>query len=79
MTVTRFQEIKHWAWKRLPCKTCAKKLTRQTTFWQTLNPWNKNSDGNPKTVEEIREELSAEADAWLVEPITCRACAEGAS
>ncbi|MFL6141613.1 MAG: hypothetical protein ACJ72N_07060 [Labedaea sp.] len=74
MTVTRFQQIKHWAQKRLPCTVCGKKLTRKTTLWQTLNPWNKNAAGEPKTVAEIRDELKAQAADWMVEPITCRQC-----
>lgn len=35
------------------------------TFSQTLNPFNKNAYGLPKTRAEIVEEITAERDAWL--------------
>jgi hypothetical protein len=42
---------------------------RQTTevFMQTINPFNKNADGAPKSREEIWKEINAKADAWLAE------------
>lgn len=40
---------------------------RQETkeFWQTINPFNKNSDGTCKTREQILTELHAERREWL--------------
>lgn len=64
MTVYRFQEITRRAKKRVTCGGCGKKMTRQTTFMQTLNPFNKNADGDPKTVQEIHVELGKEAADW---------------
>lgn len=45
--------------------------TRQKTkkFSQTLNPFNKNGQGEVKTREEIRAELRVQADAWLAEAV----------
>lgn len=64
MTVYRFEEIKQKAKKTVPCDECGKKVTRQRTFSQTINPFNKNADGNPKTSREISEELAAECREW---------------
>lgn len=64
MTVYRFHELTHKAKKRVACETCGKKMNRQTTFMQTLNPFNKNADGEPKTAQEISIELGEEARAW---------------
>ena len=41
------------------------------TFSQTLNPWNKNKNGDPKTRQEIYAELYAQKDAWV------KRCEEG--
>lgn len=42
--------------------------TRQRTrkFSQTINPWNKNAAGQPKSREEIWAELKSERDLWLL-------------
>jgi hypothetical protein len=42
---------------------------RQETkeFWQTVNPFNKNAEGLPKTRLEIMGELHAERAVWLHE------------
>lgn len=40
---------------------------RQKTFSQTLNPFNKNSNGEPKSEIEIRRELIDLAGKWIHE------------
>lgn len=42
---------------------------RQETkvFWQTRSPFNRNAQGEPKSLEEIRAEIIAERDKWLKE------------
>lgn len=74
MPTYRFREIKHQASKNLPCPACGKKLRRQRTFSQTLNPFNKNADGQVKTELEIVRELNATAAEWEAEPETHPAC-----
>lgn len=77
MPTYRFEEIKWPASKRVPCAGgCGKKLTRSTTFSQTLNPFNKNSEGAIKTRREIWSELKREADEWVAAPMgaTCKKC-----
>lgn len=43
---------------------------RQETrkFFQTINPFNTNAEGLPKSREEIMDEIKAEGDKWLAEP-----------
>lgn len=76
MTVYRFDEIKRTAKKRVPCEGCGKKLNRQTTFMQTLNPFNKNADGEVKTSREIWAELGVKCREWEADMtgVLCVAC-----
>ncbi len=59
MTHHKFQEVSLIAY----AKTADGKR-RQKKFWQTLNPFNKNSKGLAKTREEILQELQVEAENW---------------
>ena len=74
MPTYRFQEVPLYGTKNIPCSGCGKKLRRQRKFTQTLNPFNKNSEGHPKTVKEIQSELSERIKTWQAEPETCRNC-----
>lgn len=76
MVTIRFRELSWPGRKNLPCPTCGKKVRRQRTFTQTLNPFNK-IDGRPKTAPEIYAELKAEAAAWEAVPVECTPCKEG--
>jgi hypothetical protein len=60
--------------KNVRCSECSRKLRRQRTFGQTLNPFNKNAKGLPKTSQEIYTALRIEIAAWRLEPETCRNC-----
>lgn len=42
-----------------------KKRQQTRKFLQTLNPFNRNAKGDPKSRDEIMTELIAERDAWL--------------
>lgn len=46
------------------CPVCGKNTTRRKTFEHTINPFNKNADGQPKTYDEVRAAVNAEANAW---------------
>lgn len=73
----RFEPVTWQASKSLPCPGgCGKKVRRQRTFSQTLNPWNKNADGQPKTDLEITSELRAQAEEWQQKPEPCTSCSE---
>lgn len=65
MSNHRFEQVTLPAQRAGKCPVCGKRVNRRTTFWQTINPWNKDADGNPKTYDQIRIELSAEFDAWV--------------
>lgn len=46
-----------------------KRRQKTRKFYQTINPFNKNAAGLPKSRVEIRAEILAERDAWLAAPI----------
>jgi hypothetical protein len=75
----RFQVIPMTVRKSVKCSSCGKRIQRQRTFEQTVNPWNKNADGEPKTVQEILEEHRVRAAEWKQEPAKCSQCEEEAA
>lgn len=78
MRVT-FDEVKYKAGKVLKCVNCNKRLTRQTTLSQTINPFNVNASGEPKSYDEIWKELGLEAKRWESMQELCSACTESYS
>ncbi|WP_372344637.1 hypothetical protein [Streptomyces sp. KL116D] len=74
MPTYTFRKVPHQAAKSVPCTICGKKVRRQRTFFQTLNPFNKNDQGLPKTELEIVRELDAQATRWHAEPETHPKC-----
>ncbi|MCP3820124.1 hypothetical protein NLX86_19085 [Streptomyces sp. A3M-1-3] len=77
-TTTRFERVPLTATKSVPCTGCGKKVRRQRTFEQTINPYNKNADGIPKSRIDILHELKTQADAWQAVAETHTKC-EGES
>ena len=57
-----FDEVKHTATKYI--MKDGKKVRRQKTFSQTINPFNVKEDGTVKTRLDIQRELVAEAKEW---------------
>lgn len=45
-----------------------KKRQQTRKFEQTLNPYNRDANGLPKSREQIWAEIRAQGDAWLKEP-----------
>lgn len=70
----RFEEVSRWAEKTVKCAKCGKKIRRQRTFSQSINPWNKTADGRVKRRDDIIAELGAEIEKWKAEPELCRKC-----
>lgn len=64
MTITNYQRVERWVEKTVPCRVCGKKLKRSTTLGQTINPWNKDADGNVKNRYQIMAELKLAAEEW---------------
>lgn len=73
---TRFSEVKVMARKSEKCCVCGKRMTRQKKFYQTINPFNKNSDGVIKNRHMIYEEIMAEREEWLKTPLKHGDCIE---
>jgi hypothetical protein len=44
-----------------------KKHQETRKFYQTISPFNKGADGQPKSSAQILKEISAERSAWLRE------------
>jgi len=59
-----FDAVKRQAIRAGYCPVCGRRTTRQVTFEQTINPYNLNADGRPKTWREIEVELEERARAW---------------
>ncbi len=68
-TTVRFQEVAVTGQKRGKCPGCGGTAERQQRFYQTINPFNRNADGRPKTQPEIVAELRAQVEAWKAEPV----------
>lgn len=65
MKVTYIYDVVKWgATRTAECPTCGKKTRRSYTFTQTVNPFNKNDDGEPKTYHEVEQSVRADAEAW---------------
>ena len=72
----QFQEVTMRMQKALRCDGCGKRVTRTRTVSQTLNPFNRRSDGEPKTEQDIRSELEVLLERWALIPVVCKGCAE---
>lgn len=71
-----FDEVALTGNKTVECSGgCGRKLKRQKKFSQTLNPFNKNADGLPKSTAEIHAELRKDIVKWKKLPVTCKHCA----
>jgi hypothetical protein len=75
----KFPKVQCVAEKSAPCSGCGKRVRRQKTFWQTLNPLNTLPDGTVKDRTYILRELYDEANAWRKAPEQCAKCRDGAS
>lgn len=72
-----FEKVERWARKTVKCECCGKRLTRSTTFLQTLNPFNIHALTKlPKDREQILRELGESIDRWRRQPETCGPCAK---
>ncbi len=68
--ITVFQEVSLPGVKWYKC-ACGRRVTRKKKFYQTINPYNKNAQGEIKSRQEILLELSAESTAWHAKTDPC--------
>jgi predicted methyltransferase len=70
-----FQEVKLFGDKTVKCcGGCGRRLKRTKKFYQTLNPFNKTTEGRIKEYDDIYPELKAELAAWKTQPERCSHC-----
>jgi hypothetical protein len=63
-TTTTYDRVTIKVSQRGECPVCGKPVRRQETLGQTINPFNRNSDGSPRTAQDIRTALIAESAQW---------------
>lgn len=70
-----FEAVRIAAHDRFNCAHCGKRRERVREFEQTLNPFNRNEKGEPKSREEILAEVREEAKVWLARNSkVCKTC-----
>jgi len=65
-----FENVEIKGTKTFVCADCGKTRSRTEAFSQTINPFNINASGEPKSRSEITTEIIADRDAWKPGP-TC--------
>ena len=78
MTTYIYEQVTQQVTKNLPCPSCGKKVRRSNTISNTVNPFNKNADGEIRTRAEVRACVVALAQKWQTEPVICTACKQAA-
>lgn len=62
---TTFRGITYMAHRVGKCPVCGRGTTRRRTFMQTVNPWNLNPEGTPKSALEVWCSVETEAKDWM--------------
>lgn len=72
--VQRFEEVRAYRQKTGKCPSCGRRSVRKFTDYMTVNPFNTNDDGTPKTYAQVKAAIDAKADAWVpdFEHSTCK-------
>lgn len=47
------------------CPVCGKRVVRSKRFEMTVNPYNRDESGTPKSWERVCEDVRGEAAAWV--------------
>ncbi len=75
-----FRGIRASASYKCSCSECGKQLTRQATAEHTVNPYNKDADGNIKSPQQVREDAQKAANQKAKDKsgmtVVCRKCQE---
>ena len=56
------------------CPKCGKNAVRHITITHTVNPYNRNENGIPKTREEVWEDVSTKGNLIKKEPVYHARC-----
>ena len=80
MSTVRFQQVSARKVLTVSCRGCGKKLRRVVSETYTVNPFNKNAAGEPKSHGEVYADVVAEvarrAKALEISGTLCTACPE---
>ena len=63
--VEKFDEIKRREVRDGKCPVCNRPVRRSITLSETINPFNRNAAGLPKTEFEIKVSLAKKASEWV--------------
>jgi hypothetical protein len=74
MVTLKFDEVELKELRAGKCSACGKRTRRRIKVWQTMNPFNVNEAGVPKTREEIVGELREELAEEIRRPLLCSGC-----
>ena len=74
MTIYRFERVKSSAFKSGKCAVCGKTAKRTRVFENTVNPYNRNEDGTPRTYAEVRKRVDKMAREWEFLPLLHAGC-----
>jgi len=69
-----FEQLQRWTTRSGRCTNCQKHRKRSTRIWATLNPFNVNSRGVPKSREEVIADLDRQLKEWHAKPFVCATC-----
>lgn len=72
--IVNFEKVSMTGFKAGGCQACGKRAARHKEFFQTINPFNKNTDGQVKDRSEINKELSEDIYEWSLQPVYHAKC-----
>lgn len=74
MTAITFASVKRSAVLKGACTECGRKRTRTATVENTINPFNRNSDGLPKSRAEVTVDVERQLAEIKAQPFVCASC-----
>jgi hypothetical protein len=77
VTITHFERVRRKRKVSIRCEECGMRFSRSHIVEHTINPFNVNEGGVPKTRQEVAEAVTKEIDAWAASiPPVCSSCAK---
>jgi hypothetical protein len=59
-----YDRVRATARRRVVCDVCGQKRYIQRTFTATVNPFNRNVDGTPRSAGQVQSVVNAQARDW---------------